>query len=284
MWEACGWAVALCSRSARGFGVLAQLPAVASLEAAIARFTPPSELAAGRRCCAQSDGLVTAGVPIGSPAFQRACATATLEEHTRTHVELSHLGDVQSACLLLRYSLSVRFSSFLLAVLGPVLLEPAAGHALSPVEIHDAQLQRSLAVLLASPMCESVDARLAAAADGLPPLALAQAALPVRRGGLSLPTASLMWASAHLALAMPSLSFLRAHARALCLEGVDLSAASALPFFDGLRAATTHLGMQRDEPTLDLSILLSGEPTSQHDLSFGGCIRARVYARSRCAA
>ena len=42
---------------------------VAALEDAIAGWTSEADLRAGRRCAAQADGMVTAGVPIGSAAF-----------------------------------------------------------------------------------------------------------------------------------------------------------------------------------------------------------------------
>ena len=65
-----------------------------------------------------------------------------------------------------------------------------------------------------------------------------QAALPAKDGGLSLPTADLLCASAHLAGACATLPYVQEHADAFCLGGVSLDAASPLPYFHGLANAS----------------------------------------------
>jgi hypothetical protein len=44
------------------------------LEADIEQWTPPADLAAGRWCCVQSDGVEIAGVPIGTTGSERVGA------------------------------------------------------------------------------------------------------------------------------------------------------------------------------------------------------------------
>ena len=52
---------------------------------------------------------MAAGVPIGTPAFVRERALAVLHEHEACHLRVRVLRCTQTAYLLLRYSLGVRF-------------------------------------------------------------------------------------------------------------------------------------------------------------------------------
>ena len=101
----------------------------------------------------------------------------------------------------------------------------------------------------------------------------AQARLPTRLGRLSLPCACVSAPVVHLARATASLGYLHAYAGCYQLVGVDLGASSTLPFFDGLRAAADAYARQLGQPEPDLASLLTGTPSSQHDLAAG------VYAR-----
>ena len=76
--------------------------AVAAIEADIAGWTSAADLAQGRRCQAQAEGVVTAGVPIGTAAFLRETVSGVLAMHERAHYELEQLCDVQAAYLLQR--------------------------------------------------------------------------------------------------------------------------------------------------------------------------------------
>ena len=96
--------------------------AVTAIEEAIEGWTAQDALRRGQRCRAQADGVVTAGVPIGTSAFVRTAVEGVLAMHERAHDELEQLCDVQAAYLLLRYSLSVRFV-YLLRTIGPVIAE-----------------------------------------------------------------------------------------------------------------------------------------------------------------
>ena len=55
--------------------------AVAAIEADIAGWTSAADLAQGRRCQAQAEGVVTAGVPIGTAAFLRETVSGVLAMH-----------------------------------------------------------------------------------------------------------------------------------------------------------------------------------------------------------
>ena len=106
----------------------------------------------------------------------------------------------------------------------------------APLWVHDAQLSASLAVLLVDPTLDPV-CRQAQAVQGLPRLAVAQAGLPAKAGGLSLLPASSLWAVARLAGAMAVRPYLIEHADAFCLPASALSTVSTLTYYSGLRAA-----------------------------------------------
>ena len=107
-----------------------------------------------------------------------------------------------------------------------------------------------------------------------------QAALPAKDGGLSLPTAELLCASAHLAGARATLPYVQEHANAYCLDGVCLDSTSELPYFHGLANALQSLHSQSADAAAkhpDLASLLSASPqhASQHALAEG------CYAKQR---
>ena len=77
-----------------------------ALVGTIVAWTPPDSR---EQCCAQSDGLVVAGVPIGSPWFICCHVYAVLHGHDRVHMQVSKLSNAQVAYLLLRYCLATRF-------------------------------------------------------------------------------------------------------------------------------------------------------------------------------
>ena len=99
--------------------------AVAALEAAIEEHTPAAALQRGLRCRACVDGLLVAGVPIGTPAFQTAYAQSVLNAHEAAHAQLREMGDAQAMYLLLRYCLSARLT-YLLRALSPAVMAPVA--------------------------------------------------------------------------------------------------------------------------------------------------------------
>ena len=243
--------------------------AIVEIEQAIASWTSFAALAAGHHCVATSEGFVTGGAPIGSPAFVRAFVLGRLRDHALAHSELACLRDTQAAYLLLRYSLAVRVH-YLLRLVGDALAPHEEGPQ-APLWVHDAQLSASLAVLLVDPTLDPV-CRQAQAVQGLPRLAVAQAGLPAKAGGLSLLPASSLWAVARLAGAMAVRPYLIEHADAFCLPASALSTVSTLTYYSGLRAAFTELHLRSARSTVlypDFTSLLSGSPVSQHDLAEG---------------
>jgi hypothetical protein len=252
---------------------------VARLEQAIESWTPREALERGKRCVAQQDGIVAAGVPIGSLGFQRDYALNTLEAHKRAHSELRYLCDTQAAYLLLRYSLNRRFS-FLQRALGPVTLMLPRADGVCACDAHDAELTTSERYLLVDPTVAH-ERRVQLASNGsFVARIFLQAALPAKDGGLSLPTAELTCASAHLAGACAELPYVREHAAAFCLDGTALDHTSRLPYFFGLTSALQRLHTQSADAQTsfpDLAVLLAAttQKASEHALA-AGC-----YAKQR---
>ena len=91
----------------------------------IEEHTPAAALQHGLRCRACVDGLLVAGVPIGTPAFQTAYAQSVLNAHEAAHAQLREMGDAQAMYLLLRYCLSARLT-YLLRALSPAVMAPVA--------------------------------------------------------------------------------------------------------------------------------------------------------------
>jgi hypothetical protein len=92
-------------RSSLGPGEVGALDA---LEADIEEWTPPADLAAGRRCRVQADGVEVAGVPIGATAFVHAVVSARVASYEAVHERVRLLQCVQSAFVILRVSLAAR--------------------------------------------------------------------------------------------------------------------------------------------------------------------------------
>ena len=117
---------------------------------------------------------------------------------------------------------------------------------------------------------------MARAAVGLPRLAILQAELRARDGGLSLAGARMMWAAVHLARGSAVLPYIRDHGVAYCLDSQALDYSLSTPYFDGLRRALDALHEQSVAAAAshpDLASLLSGSPRSQHDLAEGASRR-----------
>ena len=218
------------------------------LEAAIAAHTPPEALAAGKRCFARCDGLVIAGVPVGSVPFQVSFAQSKLDTHSMAHSQLQCLGDAQSMLLLLRYCLSVRLG-YLLRALSPAVMEPVAAAS-------DAMHHVSLAALL--------DRELSSLHSSV----LVQAALPPREGGVGVVSAVRVSSAAFLAAALSSIRFIQAsYSHLVPVARLSSSSNERLPFVvDAVRALSLHQQLALLPPTIDLDALVSASPksTSQH--------------------
>ena len=76
------------------------------IEADICAWTPREAVNRGRLCRLQHDGLVQAGVPIGTHAFAVDYMRERVAAAEPLHREVRLLECVQSAYILLRYSLS----------------------------------------------------------------------------------------------------------------------------------------------------------------------------------
>jgi hypothetical protein len=89
---------------------------------------------------ATSEGFVTSGAPIGSPAFVHAFVLGRLRDHALAHSELACLTGTRRLriYLLLRYSLAVRVH-YLLRLVGDALAPHEEGPQAS-LWVHDAQL------------------------------------------------------------------------------------------------------------------------------------------------
>jgi hypothetical protein len=247
--------------------------AVQAIEKDIEEWTDINVLAAGKKCSAQSEGLVTAGAPIGTTEFQLQHVTNKLHEHKYAHEQLAMLTDTQAAYLLLRYCLSIRLH-YLIGIVGPTLLQEQHGIP-SALKLNDELMLTTLQHLLTDPT-RPHEARVAEAAAPLPATTWAQAQLRAKDGGLNIPGAEHMWAACHLGRSTAVLTYITEHANAYNLNGEVLQAADGLPFFDGLRTALTRLHAQSDAaanqwPTL--RNLLTASPT-QHDIAEG------VYLKS----
>ena len=94
-----------------------------ALEADIEQWTPAEDLALGRRCSVQSDGVEVAGVPIGTAAYVHSVARARVASHEAVHERVRLvLQCVQSAFVILRVSLAARMV-YLARACGPVILD-----------------------------------------------------------------------------------------------------------------------------------------------------------------
>ena len=244
-----------------------------ALHAQIDALTPQADLAQGRCCRAQADGVVIAGVPIGGEGFVRSYARERLADHERCHRAVRVMADVQVAFLILRYCLGARFM-FLLRACGGVLRGFDVA-ALSPVELHDAQQRDSLAALLVSP----TDAGRRRDADwrAQPQAVWSQASLPPSMGGVGLACATSVCECAYLAGVLACLPYIRRHATIMHAPS-DLSATSTLPTFAALRVAAGALAVASGQP-VDLSTLLSASPPAQRALAEGMWERVRAGVR-----
>ena len=72
-------------------------------------YTPPADRDAGRHCRAQAEGVVVAGVPLGGARFARDFAHERLDAHMLAHQRVRVLRCVQSAYIIVRYCLALRF-------------------------------------------------------------------------------------------------------------------------------------------------------------------------------
>ena len=254
------------------------LQALHDIEADCDRWTPPVDLAAGRRCRVQTDGIVAAGVPLGTPAFVRDYALARLEEHELAHVRVRVLSCVQSAYVLLRLCLGARFT-FLLRACGPALRE-LGPLGVSPVHVHDVQHRRTLGALLQRPG----DLLLRARADPLvvDGLTYEQAVLPCALGGVQLACADAVCDGAFLAGVSACISFVRGYLGMFCLLDSHLDPTSSrLPLLLELDAAHARWSADAGDSTTTLSHLLAGSPRAQSALCGGLWERRRAGLLSR---
>jgi hypothetical protein len=235
---------------------------LAALEAAIDYHTPQAQRDAGRVCRAQGEGLITAGVPIGSPDFCRQYARKRLREHERAHNQLRLLGCVQSAYLVLRYCLSARFM-YWMRTLGQLLLTSEPG-GIDPASEHDAQWRRTLDILMQDPHLSRE--HLPVILPSLPAYVYKQAALPPRMGGLGLTCAGDVTMVAFLASWKSALEYINGHKRSFRAPTLT-DPNSTLPIFIALRQAATGAAAAT-QSARSLSSFLPGSPeVSQHTLS-----------------
>ena len=109
----------------------------------VARWTDQAQLDAGKRCVAhQSDGMIAAGVPIGTDSFSKACLREKVASQERAHSQLRRLGEryTQVAYLLLRYCLVPRFCFWLRTVPPRVLQDVDADGSPSVLQTVDLSL------------------------------------------------------------------------------------------------------------------------------------------------
>ena len=116
-----------------------------ALEADIEQWTPAEDLALGRRCSVQSDGVEVAGVPIGTAAYVHSVARARVASHEAVHERVRLLQCVQSAFVILRVSLAARMV-YLARACGPVIARPGPQGEQAPLEAHDEQVRRTLSL------------------------------------------------------------------------------------------------------------------------------------------
>ena len=127
-----------------------EVAALDALEADIEQWTPAEDLALGRRCSVQSDGVEVAGVPIGTAAYVHSVARARVASHEAVHERVRLLQCVQSAFVILRVSLAARMV-YLARACGPVIARPGPQGEQAPLEAHDEQVRRTLSALLQRP-------------------------------------------------------------------------------------------------------------------------------------
>ena len=253
------------------------LAAVRAIEADCDSWTPPADLARGRCCRAQADGVVAAGVPMGTPQFVRDYALARLAEHEVAHERVRLLSCVQCAYVLLRLCLGARFT-YLLRACGPRLRDAGAA-ASSPVAEHDAQQRRTLGALLRRPC----DLLLRAQAD---PAYLSddcydQAVLPCALGGVHLACAAVVCEGAFLAGVTACIAFIRGHLSHFGLLDSHLSSdTSTLPLILELHRAHARWAADGGDTT-SLSRLLAGTPRAQSALCGGLWERRRASLLAR---
>ena len=184
-----------------------------------------------------NEGLRIVGVPVGDPAYvQRTMCDIARGEPATLLRELAALEDAQASLQLLRFSAATRLNSLLRAI-PPALSQAAAAE-------FDTLLEGTLAAIIKGPNQTGEtsatghlrDTPPTAPQSVLTPDAIRQARLPIREGGLGLPSAvaisgpafiggqALVLARAMVATNRPSLtqalSDLAAtpHAQALCTE------------------------------------------------------------------
>ena len=130
--------------------------ACAGIEADILAWTPQAALDRGKQCRLQYDGLVQAGVPIGTHDFAVATMRERVEAAEQLHGEVRQLECVQSAYLIVRYSLA-RKMDYHVGGLGADVMGGTRDNwweddgSSRPGALHDRQMRQTLAVLLMDP-------------------------------------------------------------------------------------------------------------------------------------
>jgi len=224
----------------------------------------------------QHDGLVQAGIPIGTHDYVLGQMRSRVAAAERVHEQTRLLECVQSAYLISRYCLS-RKMDYHSGSLGADIMGGsrerwwADDGSDSPGALHDRQMRQTLAVLLTSPYLPSA-ARQAARADALPAHVAAQAMLAPRHSGVGHAPVQQTADACFVAQGLAILSFLFTHCAALHLPA-DLRELQGLAWGQQLEAAVARLPAPRTGANagvaLTLDGLLSGSQTSrsQHRLT-----------------
>ena len=157
------------------------------IEADILAWTPLAAQERGRRCQLQYDGLVQAGVPIGSHAYVEASMRERVQAAEALHEQVRLLECVQSAYIIMRYSLSRKMDYHVGALGAAVMGGPRTrwwedDGSDAPGALHERQMRRTLAVLLTNPIAPEA-MRQAVDVSTFDDCVYAQAMLPPRRSG-----------------------------------------------------------------------------------------------------
>ena len=103
-------------------------------------------------------------------------------------------------------------------MLGPDVLRMATADGSSPFSVHDSMLAMSIKYLLVDPTVDQARRTTLTVNGGFVARIFNQAALRAKDGGLSLPTADLACASAHLAGAVAELLYISDYADTVCVR------------------------------------------------------------------
>ena len=229
------------------------------VERVVDSWTSQEQLDQGNRCKANNNGVVAAGVPIGSPDFINDTLQNKFASHQRAHEEVSALASqcAQCAYLILRYCLATRLF-FWMRVVVPQAMTTAPDGSSGVTYAHDSRMWQTIA---------AVRARHHSDANDLSAECFRQAQLPPKDGGLGLHCMTMLCSAAYIAAAGEALKYMQLHFKRqlpTATQGVDNG---LTPFHRALRCAYADwLRVTGTPPVRTLSSLLSDSPT-QHKLS-----------------